>query len=444
MQQDMTEGKPFWLIIQFAIPMFIGTLFQQLYNMVDSVVVGKFVGPEALAAVGACGPSYNLIIALITGLTTGASVIISQTFGSKNQQKVRKSYVASMELIFVTGILLTIIGIFVAKPLLIVLGTPADLMEGCESYLRIMVFGILATCLYNGLASFLRAIGNSMIPLVALIIASISNVILDICFVLGLRLGVLGVAIATILSQLISGIFCFIYIYIKEPQYHFQKTDCVPDLHMIDEMIRIGVPAAISSSIVSISTMFLQKAVNAYGTNVIAAYTAGNRTEQMCFCLSFAIGSAVGTYCGQNVGAKRVDRVIEGFHEGIKIALTYTIIVGAIAFVGARYILMLFTNDQNVIEIGIGMIRVTTLFAPVLGLVFVFQNFLRNTSEVKPTIWMSIAEVVARGSLGFVFSAMFGYAGIWWATPVGWTGSALIGYLRYRSGKWKVKSHLIE
>ncbi|MDD3403499.1 MAG: MATE family efflux transporter [Hespellia sp.] len=436
-QKDMTEGKPIGLIIRFAIPMFIGTVFQQLYNMVDSIVVGRFVGADALAAVGACAPSYSLIIALVMGLATGSSVIISQAFGSGDRKRTKSAYFSSLIVIFVTGVILTVVGLLVAVPLLKILGTPEVLIDDCKHYLWIMCIGIVATCLYNAMAGFLRAVGNSVIPLVALIIASIINVILDIFFVLVLGMGVPGVAVATILAQLVSGLYCLIYIECKMPQYHIQPKEFEVEKDMMTEMIRIGAPAALSSSIVSISTMFLQKAVNAYGTDVIAAYTAGNRTEQICFCLSFAIGSAVGTFCGQNVGAKRLDRVIQGLHAGYIITLAYNIVVGAAAFIGAKYVLMIFTTDANVIRIGIGLVRVTTLFAPVLGMVFVYQNFLRNVSDVKPTVWMSLAEVVARGCLGFVFSALFGYAGIWWATPVGWTGSMLIGYVSYRSGRWK-------
>lgn len=443
-QQDMTKGKPIGMIIRFAIPMFIGTVFQQLYNMVDSIVVGRFVGAGALAAVGACAPAYSLIIALIMGLTVGASVIISQNFGAGDDEKVKQSYCSSLIVVFVAGILLMIIGLLVTIPLLRILGTPEELVADCSHYMWIMCIGILATCLYNGMAAFLRAIGNSVIPLVALIIASAMNIVLDLFFVLALGMGVPGVAIATILAQLVSGIFCLVYVNYKMPQYRLSWKEMRPQRDMVVDMIRIGAPAALSSSIVSISTMFLQRAVNAYGTDVIAAYTAGNRTEQICFCLSYAIGTAVGTFCGQNVGAKKLDRVIEGLHAGYIITLVYNVVIGAAAFIGAKYVLLIFTKDPVVIEIGIGLVRVTTLFAPVLGLVFVFQNFLRNVSDIKPTVWMSMAEVIARGALGFVFSALFGYAGIWWATPVGWTGSMLIGYARYRSGKWKEKCHLDE
>lgn len=440
MQQNMTVGKPMSLIIRFAIPMFIGSIFQQLYNMVDSIVVGRFVGASALASVGACGPAYNLIIALVMGLTTGASVIVSQNFGSQDDENVRKSYVSSMVLVMVTGIILTGIGLLTSRVLLQILGTPESIMDGCLSYMKIMCIGILATCLYNGMAAFLRALGNSVIPLAALILASLLNVVLDLLFVLGFGLGVPGVAVATILAQLISGIFCVVYMKCRVSQYWVKILDMKPNREMLLNMTRIGIPAAVSSSIVSISTMFLQKAVNAYGTDVIAAYTAGNRTEQICFCLSFAIGSAVGTFVAQNVGAGQKDRVIQGLRAGCLITLAYNIVVGVIAFVGAKYILAIFTTDSAVTEIGIGMIRVTVMFAPVLGLVFIFQNFLRNVSDVQPTVWMSLAEVVARGSLGFVFSAWFGYAGIWWATPVGWTGSAVIGFVRYKSGRWVEKS----
>lgn len=440
MQQDMTVGKPMGLIIRFAIPMFIGNVFQQLYNMIDSIVVGRFVSANALAAVGACAPAYSLILALVSGLTTGAAVIISQNYGTKDDNKVRTAYISSLVLVLLSGALLMVVGTLTSKYLLTILGTPTSLMKDCQNYLKIMFIGIFATCLYNGMASFLRAIGNSFIPLVSLIVASGLNIVLDLVFVLQFHLGVVGVAIATILAQLISGIYCLIYIKRKVPQYWAGLSDLKADHEMLMNMIRIGIPAAISSSIVSISTMFLQKAVNAYGTEVMAAYTAGQRTEQICFCLSFAIGSAVGTFCAQNIGAGKKDRVILGFRTGCLITLVYNLVVGGITFLGARYILMLFTSNENVISIGIGIVRITTVFAPVLGLVFIFQNFLRNTSDVKPTIWMSLAEVVARGSLGFVFSALFGYAGIWWATPVGWTGAACIGYWRYRSNKWVEKS----
>ena len=316
MQREMTKGNPLKIIMLFAIPMFVGSVFQQVYNMVDSIVVGRNVGAGALAAVGACAPAYNLILALISGLTTGASVVIAQYFGSGDQEQVKKAYITSLVLVFQVGTAMTMIGLVLSKPLLRILGTPEDVMGDAAMYLMIMCAGILATSLYNGMAAFLRAIGNSLIPLVALIIASILNVGLDLLFVIVFKMGVMGVGIATIISQLISGLYCLWYINHKMSEYQILKGEFHAVKYMEKEMIRIGVPAAISTSIVSLSTMLLQAAVNAYGTTVIAAYTAGSRTEQIFMCLSFAIGSAVGTFCGQNIGANKIERAVKGLHAG--------------------------------------------------------------------------------------------------------------------------------
>lgn len=444
MQREMTKGNPLKIIMLFAIPMFVGSVFQQVYNMVDSIVVGRNVGAGALAAVGACAPAYNLILALISGLTTGASVVIAQYFGSGDQEQVKKAYITSLVLVFQVGTAMTMIGLVLSKPLLRILGNPEDVMGDAAMYLMIMCAGILATSLYNGMAAFLRAIGNSLIPLVALIIASILNVGLDLLFVIVFKMGVMGVGIATIISQLISGLYCLWYINHKMSEYQILKGEFHAVKYMEKEMIRIGVPAAISTSIVSLSTMLLQAAVNAYGTTVIAAYTAGSRTEQIFMCLSFAIGSAVGTFCGQNIGANKIERAVKGLHAGYIINIIYTFSMGSVMFLGAKWILRLFTSNPEVISIGVGIVHVTAIFSPVLGFVFIFQNFLRNASDIRPTIWMSLSEVTARGALGFAFSALFGYAGIWWATPVGWIGSMLIGYGRYRSGKWRDKCSLVK
>ncbi len=442
MQKDMTQGNPFRMILWFAVPLFIGSVFQLFYNMVDSIVVGKYVGEQALAAVGACSSPYSFVSSLILGFTNGASVIVAQTYGSGSQGNVRKAYITSVKVILLTGIVFTVVGIVVTRPLLIIMQTPADVIEDSASYMTIMCIGILATCLYNGMASFLRAVGNSIIPLVSLILSSVINVILDLIFVLAAGMSVKGVAIATLIAQLISGIYCWIYVRRKMPYLRFQLSEFKMDGDMTKEMIRIGLPAAFSTSVVTLSTMFIQRAVNVYGSTVMAAYTAGLRTEQICMCLAFSIGTATGIFCGQNIGANKQDRVIRGLHAGIIISLIYTLVMGSVMFFGAGAILRLFTTSEKVVEIGTLMVRITAAFSPALGFVFCFQHFLRNVSDVKPTVWMSFSEITARGVLPFIFSAFWGYQGIWWATPIGWSGSLLIGFLRYKSGKWKEMAKL--
>lgn len=439
MVRDMTSGSPLKMITLFAVPMFIGNVFQQVYNMVDSIVVGKFVGSNALAAVGTCSGAFNLILALIVGLTSGMSVVIAQYFGAKDYVMVKTTFISAIIVNMSVGVGVTVLGIFLSRPLLILLGTPADIMEDAVTYLTIMFFGTLANCMYNGMSSVLRALGDSVIPLLILIAASLMNVGLDLLFVVSFGMGVAGVALATVISQLISAILCIIYVFIKLPMLRFKRNEFHADRQVIKEIVRIGVPAALSSSGVSISVMFMQRAINAYGSTVIAAYTSGNRAEQLGMCLSFSIGASVGTFCGQNIGAKNFQRVRQGLHAGYIICFAYTIIVGALMFIFADFLSGLFSSEKDVIDISSECIRVVALFAPVLGLVFIFQNFLRSAGDVTPTVWMSLSEIAARSILAFTFSALFGYHGIWWATPVGWTGSALIGYLRYRSGKWREK-----
>ena len=441
---DMTKGNPILLILQFMIPLFIGNVFQQLYNMVDAVVVGRFVGIRALAAVGASGPSYNLIIAVVNGFCSGTSVVIAQIFGSGNREKVRTAYLTVWKLLLVIGVLFTTAGLLCCGGLLRLLKTPADVFADAHRYVLLMSAGILATCLYNGMAAFLRSVGNSATPLIALVISSLVNIVLDLALVLLAGWGVAGVAVATVFAQLVSGIYCLLYVNRTLPEMKFSLSELKTDPEIVKEMVRIGLPATFSTVVVTVSTMFIQAAVNRYGSIVVGAYTVGNKVENICMCLAFSIGLATGVFCGQNTGAGDEKRTIRGFHAGILISILYSLPVSIIMIVFARGLTGIFTREPEVFEVAVPLIRLTSCFAPVLGIVFVFQHFLRNVSDVRPTVIMSFAEIISRGVLPFVLSAWFGYYGIWWATPVGWTLCALIGLIRYRSGKWKDKAIIQE
>lgn len=436
---DMTTGDPSRLMLRFAVPLFIGNVFQMLYSTVDASVVGKFVGAEALASVGAATPGYNLINTLVIGFTSGASVVISQAFGSKDEREVKRSFATSVLLVGLTGLIFTLIGLLTASPILRLMGTPQDTFDGAWTYLMWMCVGILATCLYNGMSSFLRAIGNSATPLVALIVSSLLNVVLDLAFVVWFHMGVGGVAIATVISQAVSGLYCVIYVHRNLPQYQLRREDLHIYRHQLNQMLRLGIPAAFSSAAINISMMFIQRAVNSFGATVMAAYTASQKAESIGFCLSFSFGTAVGVFSAQNKGARQIERVRDGLRAGTKISMVYHLVIASAMFAGSRLLVQIFSSDPDVIEAGTEAVHISAAFAPVLGLVFIFQNFLRNVSDITPTIWMSFAEITARGTLPFVFASRFGYNGIWWATPVGWSFSLLIGFLRYKSGKWVSK-----
>ena len=441
-QQDMTTGMPWKQILLFAVPLFIGNVFQMLYNMVDAVVVGRFVGIQALAAVGASGPSYMLIISLVNGFCSGASVVIAQIFGSGDSLMIRKAYLTSCKVLLLIGIVFSVIGLAFCGSILKLLGTPNDVYPDSHLYVMIMSAGILATCLYNGMAAFLRSVGNSFVPLIALVISSLANILLDLLFVLVFGMGVAGVAVATVLSQLLSGLYCFFYINQKMPQLRFRADELVIEPEVAKEMVRVGLPATFSTVVVTVSTMFIQAAVNQYGSTVVGAYTVGNKVENVCFCLAFAIGMATGVFCGQNIGEKNKKRTIQGFKAGIVLSLIYSSVMAFLAIVFTDPLIAFFSNETEVFVIAAPLVRITSAFGPVLGVVFVFQHFLRNVSDVRPTVVMSFAEVLSRGLLPFAFSAWLGSYGIWWATPVGWTLSMLIGLLRFLSGKWKGKVNI--
>lgn len=438
--QDMTKGNPFRIILQFAVPLFLGNIFQQLYNMVDAIVVGRFVGTGALAAVGASASSYSLIISAVNGFASGSSVVIAQIFGSGDEERTRKAYITTWKVLAISGAAFTVIGLLFCGALLQLLGTPRDVFADAQLYMQVMCVGVLATCLYNGMAAFLRSVGDSRTPLIALIISSIVNIVLDLVLVLAAGMGVAGVAVATLIAQFLSGVYCLVHVNRTMPQMRFGLREFRLDMDVAGEMIRIGIPSTFSTVVVVISTMFIQAAVNRYGSLVVGAYTVNVKVENIGMCLAFSIGLAAGIFCGQNVGAKDLKRTIQGLHAGIVIALIYSSVMGALMWIFAVPLNGLFSSDPEVIRIGSSIVRITAVFCPVLGVLFVFQNFLRNVSDVTPTVVMSFAEIFSRGLLPFVLSAWFGFYGIWWATPVGWVLSLLIGLVRYRSGKWKEKA----
>lgn len=439
MVKNMTEGNPIKEISLFAVPLFVGIVFQQVYNMVDSVVVGQFVGPVSLGAVGACGGTFNLIISLLSGLAGGSGVILAQYFGADNKELVKKGFIATCIVNIAAGILLTIIGLLVAESLIHLLGTPAKQVPEAVTYLTIMCGGIMANCLYNGMSAVLRAFGDSITPLVALIIASLLNIGLDLLFVIKLGMGVAGVAYATIIAQLVSAVVCIIYTMIKLPQLRFGIKNISFEKDIIWEIIRIGVPSALTTSGVSISTMFMQSAINKFGDVVVTGYTVGNKAEQIGLCLAVAIGMAVGTFCGQNIGARKFDRVKQGLRIGVISSLVYTVVMSVMVIIFAKQFCMIFTDDPHVIEVAREVIYVTTPFGPVLGLIFVIREFLKSAGDVAPTVWMSVTEIVSRSVLAFVFAGIWGYTGIWWVTPIGWIATIIIGFWRYKSGAWKRK-----
>ena len=446
MTRDMTEGSPAKLILKFSGPMLIGNIFQQLYNMVDSIVVGKFVNKDALAAVGASGSLIFLIFGLTFGLSAGISIVISQYFGAGDYDKVRKSFATATYMIFLAAVIMGLIGFFVGRPLLNLLGTPPEIIDQSTIYVKISFLGILGIAGYNGISAVLRALGDSITPLIFLIVASILNVVLDLLFVIVFKMGVPGVAIATIISQFVSATGCIIYALNKIKILRMPLNEFKPDRDILKKCIRLGIPVALQNSFVSISMMALQSVINSFQATIMASYTVVNRIEQLVMQPSMSLGAAVASFTGQNIGAGKIERAKKGMRSSVIIILIFSLLMLPVMYFGGEYIMRLFTKkeDYEVVRNGVEGIRITCLFYSFLGLIFVTRNFLSGAGDIKIPMIMGMIEVLVRVSLSIYLSSIIGFHGIFWATALTWFATGIFGAIRVISGKWKNKSVVSE
>lgn len=440
--KDMTSGSPTGILLKFALPMLIGNIFQQVYNMVDSIVVGKFVGSDALAAVGATGSLLFLINGIAFGLTAGISIVISQYYGAKDYDKVRKAFATATYIIIGVALIMGAIGFFSSRWLLELLGTPASIIDDSEIYMKISFAGVLGMTLYNGISGVLRALGDSITPLIFLIIASITNVVLDLVFVVYFHWDVPGVAIATIISQFISAAGCIIYAYAKVKILRMPLKEFVPEKDIFKKCIKLGIPVAIQNGLISVSMAALQGVVNSYNEVVIAANTVASRIEQLVLQPGSSVGMALAAYAGQNIGAGLTDRVKKGFKSALIIIVIFSLLMLPTMYFGGEYIMRLFTKteDYEVVKTGIIAIRITSFFYPFVGIIFITRNFLSGVGDIKIPLLMGVSEVIFRVSFVFIFTAWFGFKGIWWATAINWALTAVVGIYRVYSGKWKDKA----
>jgi len=422
--------------------MLIGNLFQQFYNMVDSIVVGKFVSKDALAAVGATSSSIFLIISMTFGLAMGISIVVSQYFGAGDYEKVRKSIASAVYILFVSAIVMGMIGFFASRPLLELLDTPMDVIDQSEIYMKICFIGIFGVVSYNGIAAILRALGDSITPLIFLIVASLLNVVLDLLFVICFHWDVPGVAIATIISQIVSGVGCIIYAMRKVELIRIPFKELKPDREILLKCIRLGLPVAMQNSFVSVSMMALQFVVNGFQSTVMAAYTVVNRIEQLVIQPAASLGAALASYTGQNIGARKIERVKRGLRSAVLLILVFSIIMFPVMYFGGEYIMRLFTKrgDIDVVRYGVEGIRITSMFYSCVGLIFITRNFLSGAGDIKITMVMGLIEVVVRVVVSMYLSKIIGFHGIFWASAINWFATAAFGCFRVLTGKWKNKS----
>ena len=438
---DMTVGSPMGHILKFAIPLLVGNVFQQLYSMVDSIVVGNYVGANALAAVGTCNSSVFLFFALTSGLAMGMGIIVAQYFGAKKDELVKKTIANGAYVLVVASIVVGLLAYILTPILLRVLQTPDIIIEDSIIYMRTSCVGILGIALYNGIAAALRALGDSKTPLYFLFLSSIVNILLDLWFVLGFNLGVFGVALATVLSQYVSCIACAVYASKKVSYFHFRRQELKPERHIIVNSFKLGVPIALQNSLIAISMMVLQGVVNGFGTAVMAAYTVVSRVELFVQQPYGSLGNAITNYSGQNMGANHQDRVKKGFKVSTVIALVFSLALIPIAFLFGEAIIGIFVKEAEVISIGAKALRINSLCYFALGMIYVPRAVLNGCGDTGFAMINGITEVLCRIVYSNVLTRIpiLGYWGIWVTTCVTYITTAIICCGRYFRGKWKIK-----
>ncbi len=430
---DMTVGSPVRHILLFSLPALIGNIFQQIYNLADSVIVGRFVGPDALAAVGSSASIAFLFFALCNGIGSGGGIIVSQYYGAKDDSNVKKCIVNTGLIMLIVPILFGTVGYACAPSLLRLLNTPAEILQNASVYLRILSVGLLFVSLYNYAASMLRALGDSRSPLYFLILSTILNVFLDIIFVYSLGMGVKGVALATVIAQFIAAVSCLIYARKVNPYFRLKRSDIEISMQMSYRVIRLGVPMSLQFGLISISSMAVQRVVNSYGTIVIAAFTATNRIEQLIHQPYTTLGASLATFCGQNYGADKYDRVYQGYKKGLLIMAVLTgIMMITMQFFGGA-ITSLFVTDERVIALGKMGLRITSLFYLALGLIYVVRGVLTGVGDAFFALFNGIVEVIGRFTLPLLMTKYMGMGatGIWISAGVVWVISGGTAWWRY-------------
>ncbi len=434
MEHDMSSGKPARLLFFFMLPILGGNLFQQLYSMVDTFVVGRYVGVEALAAVGATGSMTFLILGFVVGLTAGFSVIISQKFGAKDPLSMRKAVAMSVLSACFLSLIVSTLAILTTKPLLQILRTPENIIDDSYSYLIIIYIGIVATIYYNLFAAILRALGDSRSPLYFLLIASALNIAGDLVAVIGLGMGVRGVAAATVLSQTISALLCLLYIYKKYPSLHLTSQDWKIDWPMIGRLLRIGLPSALQFSVCAIGVMIVQSVINESGSDTVAAYSVGVKIEQLVTQPLVTLGLAMATFSAQNLGSGRLDRVQQGIRSALLLCILFSALASGLVFLFGKQLALLFIepSEQQVVAQTVQYLHIISYFFIPLGLIFVFRNTCQGLGSGLIPMLSSIQELIFRALVAVTLPPALGYVGICLSSPIAWIAAALILVVAYK------------
>lgn len=443
MTKDMTSGNPLKIIVLFSIPVLLGNLFQQFYNMVDTIIVGRYLGEEALAAVGSTGCLMFLVLGFANGIAQGFGVMVSHAFGAKDYRLLKHYVALSLMLTVIVSVLLTIPTVAASKQFLLWMNTPENIIDMADAYIKVIFSGILLTMFYNVLSGILRGIGDSKTPLYFLIFSSVLNIVLDIVLIVTVKLGTAGAAYATVISQGIAAVLCLIYMFRKFEILRTSRSDYYMDAVGVKKMLSIGVPMALNYSITAIGTMIMQSAVNVFGSSVVAAFTAASKVNNIATQTMPTLGTAYATYCGQNLGAGKYDRIYKGMKQGFFLCIAVSLIGAAICLLGGKSIVSWFVSNpsEDIFLYAMQYLKIASVFYLPLAMIFLYRNALQGLNQGFIPMLSGVIELVCRFLVIVLVPASTGFFGVCFADPAAWVGAGiplLIAYLLWEKKTQKI------
>lgn len=443
---DMTEGRPWEKILLFTFPMLLGNIAQQLYNTVDSVVVGKYVGDNALAAVGSAGPIFNLLLVLFVGISTGATIMVSQYLGAKKREELSITIGNCFTLTAIASVFIMIVATFAARPLLILLNTPESILDWCTSYLQILFVGIAGLAYYNILCGVLRGLGDSISALIYLIVASLLNIVLDLYFVVELNMGVAGVALATAIAQAVSAVLCVFKLMRMKDMFDLNLKYFKLDKRIALNIIRLGLPSGITQAIMSMSMIMVQALTNSFGEMFIAANVIVMRVDGFAMLPNLSFGTAMTTYAGQNVGAGLLERVKKGAKQGTLMAFGVSAVITSVILLFGRYLMGIFTDTVELVDYSMKMMQIMAAGYLAVAITQSLSGIMRGGGDTMTPMWISIVQtIVIRVPLAYILvyltKSELNPQGrpecLFISLLISWIIGALLTSIFYRKGKWR-------
>ena len=445
---DMTSGSPVRLILQFMIPVCLGNIFQQFYNVADSIVAGQFIGVNALAAIGSTGSLMFFVTGWLNGLSSGFAILVSQRFGAKRYDQMRHYVAMSIYLAAAFAIVMTVGLLILNEPILRMMNFSDEIMPDVTAYMGIIYAGLIVTAAYNSLAAFLRALGDSKSPLYFLIISAVINVVLDIAFIVCFGMGVEGCAYATVIAQGISAVLCFVYILKKFPILHLKEEDFRISFRSFGHLLSLGIPMGLQFSITAIGTIIVQGAVNVYGEIYMAGFAAAGKLQNIIATVFTAFGATIATFVGQNRGAGRMDRVKTGVKYTQVMILIWSVVTMALVFFFGKYMMLLFVSasEKEVIDAAVIYFRTVFWCYPFLGSIFLYRNTLQGMGYGLVPMLGGVFELAARSAIVMIVAGRTSFAGVCFSDPAAWIAALipLVPYYIYTMRKWEKNSIMMK